>query len=248
MKESDRIEKLSQAFDNKFNALKNRDSILKIQFEKNSRYTINDVIANLKQTLLKDETGHERLLDKKFNLNAYIFVSVQNIKKTIKRLEQTKIIGRVTVSGDSILNEENFKVGKFYPIRDLKRLEQLQIAYGKKTVHYTKHEVEEYDLNDEAEEDSENKGTKLNFQKETEDKIAEENKEIAIGKLQDKINELGDKCKNLLKEFCKRSDTNMKAWALEKNVKYENLKLDYFRCKEKLRQLYFQNSEKENIA
>ena len=134
MKESDRIEKLSQAFDNKFNALKNRDRILKIQFEQNSRYTISDVIANLKQTLLKDETGHERLLDEKFNLNAYIFVSVQNIKKTIKRLEQTKIIGRVTISGDSILNEENIKVGKFYPIRDLKRLEQLQIAYGKKTV------------------------------------------------------------------------------------------------------------------
>lgn len=248
MNDSDRIEKLSKLFDQKFKTLKNRDRILKIQFNQNSRYTINDVIANLKQTLLKDEPGRERILDKKFNLNAYIFVSVKNIKKTIHRLEQNKLKAKVTIPGDKIFNEEQFKVGKFYPYRDIKRLEKLQFKYGKKAVHYVLHAVKEFDIDYVAEENTENEAMELIRKNETEDNIAEENKENTISKLKVTINELGDKCKNLLKEFCNRTDTNMKAWAQEKNIKYENLKLDYFRCKEKLRQLYFQNSGEENVA
>ena len=73
--------------------------------------------------------------------------------------------------------------------------------------------------------------------------IQETNQEDVSEKLRSKINELGDRGKNLLSEFIRRTDTSMKAWAQEKGVKYENLKLDYFRCKEKLRQLYFPQAE-----
>ena len=73
--------------------------------------------------------------------------------------------------------------------------------------------------------------------------IQETNQEDVSEKLRSKINELGNKCKNLLSEFIRRTDTSMKAWAQEKGVKYENLKLDYWRCKEKLRQLYFPQAQ-----
>ena len=54
---------------------------------------------------------------------------------------------------------------------------------------------------------------------------------------------MGDKCKKLLSGFLRRSDTSMKKWAQDKGVKYENLKLDYWRCKETLRKLYFPQSQ-----
>ena len=62
------------------------------------------------------------------------------------------------------------------------------------------------------------------------------NKENDLEKLRIKISGLNEKCKNLLQEFSKRLDTSMKEWAEEKGIKYEQLKLNYHRCVEKLRQ------------
>ena len=60
---------------------------------------------------------------------------------------------------------------------------------------------------------------------------------ILLDALVNIINTMGDKCKNLLTEYLKRQDTDMRSWAIQRNEKYEKLKLDKFRCIEKLKEI-----------
>jgi vacuolar-type H+-ATPase subunit I/STV1 len=69
------------------------------------------------------------------------------------------------------------------------------------------------------------------------------NQEARIEELHNKFKALKDKCRNLLQEYAKRLNTSMKEWSEEKAMKYEQLKLNYHRCVERLRQIYFPQAQ-----
>ena len=114
-KEANRINKIDEEFERKLLSIKKFQKTENIEkIYSGDKYTIGDVIANIKSTLYKDPPGQERIFDKDFNLNSYINASLQNLEKTSQRLKQNKIRAKIIDPGDEIINEKNFIVGKNY--------------------------------------------------------------------------------------------------------------------------------------
>lgn len=237
-----RLEKIRKEFDRIFTALQERDKIMKMEFDNAAKFTGSDVAMSVRATLAKDPEGEERIFDPNWNLLSYIYLKISSVKKDIEKIKQSKLLARVHKPGDPILNEKKFEAKKFYPLRNVKRIEDLQSKQGKSTVTYTIHSQQTYSFNIVLDSDF-NVAMALVAGQTLQSTIQQTNQENTSETLRSKINELGDKCKNLLNEFLRRTDTSMKAWSQEKGVKYDNLKLDYFRCKEKLRQLYFPQAQ-----
>ena len=75
------------------------------------------------------------------------------------------------------------------------------------------------------------------------------NQDEIIDLLEKIINNMEDKCKNLLSEYLKRQETDMRSWAIQRNEKYEKLKTDKFRCVEKLKEIYSsENASMQNMG
>ena len=248
--DDERLNKIIQTFERRFTALPEKDKIMKMEFDPLAKFTGSDVVMSVRKTLEKDPIGEERIFDTDWNLLSYIYLKINSVKKDIEKIKQSKLLARVNNPGDPILNEKEFETGKFYPVRNVKRIEDLQSKQGKSMVTYTVHSQQNLSFNIVLGSNF-NVAMALVAGQTLQSAIQETNQEDVSEKLRSKINELGDRCKNLLSEFIRRTDTSMKAWAQEKGVKYENLKLDYWRCKEKLRQLYFPQAQgmgEEQIA
>jgi len=241
--DDERLEKIRKEFDRRFRALPEKDNIMKMVFDPLAKFTGSDAVMSVRKTLEKDPIGEERIFDPEWKLPPYIYLKINSVKKDIEKIKQSKLLARVNNPGDPILNEKEFEAGKFYPVRNVKRIEALQLKQGKNPITYTIFAQQQNLSFNIVLGNSFNIAMNLVAGQTLQSAIQETNQEDVSEKLRSKINELGDKCKNLLSEFIRRTDTSMKAWAQEKGIKYENLKLDYWRCKEKLRQLYFPQAQ-----
>ena len=240
--DDERLNKIIQTFERRFTALPEKDKIMKMEFDPLAKFTGSDVVMSVRKTLEKDPIGEERIFDTDWKLLPYIYLKTNSVKKDIEKIKQSKLLARVNKPGDPILNEKEFEAGKFYHIRDVRRHEDLQLKQGKNPITYTIFLQQNLSFNIVLGNNF-NVAMALVAGQTLQSIIQETNQDDTSETLRSKINELGDKCKNLLSEFLRRTDTSMKAWAQEKGVKYENLKLDYWRCKEKLRQLYFPQAQ-----
>jgi hypothetical protein len=243
------LKKLIFAFDKKLDDIKEKEKISNLELDPVAKFTGTDAIMSVRQTLLRDLPGKERLLDPNWNLKPFIYLKIKSIKKDINKLKQSKILARVIDPGRKITNEKSFQKNKFYTVRDIKRIEDLQIRQEKMSVRYIV--VPQNNYFEIIIDDENNIAMSLMAGQELEQATHGSNQEDVIEEMRNKIKKLGEKCKKLLQEFSKRLDTSLKDWAQEKGVKYETLKLDYFRCKEKLRELYFpklKKTEERNIT
>ena len=251
-KEANRLNKIDIEFERKLLSIKKFQKTENIEkIYSGDKYTIGDVIANIKSTLYKDPPGQERIFDKDFNLNSYINASLQNLEKTSQRLKQNKIRAKIIDPGDEIINEKNFKIGKYYYKRDVDYMYNLQIKYGKKPLRCILESVpeetqydENYSKGNEDEVSTEAQNISMLHAQQEKENISISNQNDTIDALVNIINNMGDKCKNLLTEYLKRQDTDMRSWAIQRNEKYEKLKLDKFRCIEKLKEII----SSENIS
>ena len=241
--DDERLEKIRKEFDRIFTALPERNNIMEMILDPLAKFTGSDAVMSVRKTLEKDPVGEERIFDPEWKLLPYIYLKINSIKKDIDKIKKSKLLARVNNPGDPILNEKEFEAGKFYPVRNVKRIGDLQLKQGKNPITYTIFAQQQNLSFNIVLGNNFNVAMALVAGQTLQSAIQETNQEDVSEKLQSKINELGDKCKNLLSEFIRRTDTSMKAWAQEKGIKYENLKLDYWRCKEKLRQLYFPQAE-----
>ena len=251
-KEAYRINKIDEEFERKLLSIKKfqkKENIEKIY--SGDKYTIGDVIANIKSTLYKDPPGQERIFDKNFNLNSYINKSIENLKKTSDRLKSNLNKAKIIHPGDQIINEKKFIVGKNYYLKEVKDMEKLQKQYNKNPVRYIEHTVSfsNYDENYLQNEDDNSMNEQEisiyeNYKTEKENYIAEDNRERNLEKIFENINKLGEKCRLLLNEYMQKEITNMKDWAIQRDEEYTKLKTNFHRCKEKLIQLI--NSKTNN--
>jgi hypothetical protein len=266
--DDERLEKIKKEFDRRFTVLPERDKIMNMVFDPLAKFTGSDAVMSVRKTLEKDTTGEERIFDPEWNLLPYIYLKINSVKKDIEKIKQSKLLARVNKPGDPILNEKEFEAGKFYPLRNVKRIEDLQSKQGKKPVTYIMFSQQEYSFNIVLDNDY-SVAMALVAGQTLQSAIQETNQEDASETLRSKINELGDKCRNLLNEFIRRSDKSLKEWTKDKAIErgltykqteeamkdpsskyyekyfkiYKELKQNYHQCKERLRQLYFPQAQ-----
>ena len=132
----------------------------------------------------------------------------------------------------------------------------LQIKYGKKPLRYILESIpeetqydENYSTGDEDEVSIEAQNISILHTQQEREIIANNNQDEIIDLLEKIINNMEDKCKNLLSEYLKRQETDMRSWAIQRNEKYEKLKTDKFRCVEKLKEIYSsENASMQNMG